>query len=121
MDASSLLERSVQVARNSHSFTGKFLARVLNNANGHTNGHANGKKTNGNPGGQSTQKCIAAGTAQMSAAASGKPGWRIASAMALFLALGAVLARAQSQRAAPPTPSPSRETEDPLAPLLQTG
>ena len=55
----------------------------------------------------------------MSPAAHGKPGWPLAGAMTLWLAMAAVPARAQSQRKAPPKPSASREKEDPLAPLLQ--
>jgi len=55
----------------------------------------------------------------MSPAANGKPGWHIAGMIAVWLALVAIPARGQSQRAAPTKPSPSRETEDPLAPLLQ--
>ena len=55
----------------------------------------------------------------MSPAASGKTRWHIAGIVAIFLALGAFPARAQSQRATPPKPSPSKETEDPLAPLLK--
>jgi protein O-GlcNAc transferase len=49
----------------------------------------------------------------------GKPGWPLVGMMALSLALAAVPARAQSQKKSSPKPSPSRQTEDPLAPLLQ--
>jgi tetratricopeptide (TPR) repeat protein len=52
----------------------------------------------------------------MSPAANGRPGF-LAGIIAVWLVLSAV--PAQAQRAAPTKPSPSRETEDPLAPLLQ--
>jgi protein O-GlcNAc transferase len=55
----------------------------------------------------------------MSPAANGIRGWCIASTMAFCVALGAIPAPAQSQRAVPPKQSPSREIEDPLAPLLK--
>jgi tetratricopeptide (TPR) repeat protein len=48
-----------------------------------------------------------------------RSGWRSAGIMAVWLVLSAGPARAQSQRSAPTKPSPSRETEDPLAPLLK--
>ena len=53
----------------------------------------------------------------MSCAAHSKAGCYLAVMVAVCLAVAAIPARAQTKT--PPKPSPSRETEDPLAPLLQ--
>src|SRR5207237_7529947 len=52
---------------------------------------------------------------QMRSVAHGKAAWAIAG----WLAMAALPTNVQSQRKPPPKPSTTRETEDPLAPLLQ--
>ena len=98
-----------QVARNSHSFTGKFLSRVL--ANNHAN-HNHG----------ATACRCAEQMKRMSSGNDFAARWfRVGLATAWIATAGISLA-AQSQRKTPaksPATSTPQEKEDPLAPLLR--